>query len=260
MTDTLNSDSEAESGEEEGSNGKEDEDLDDLEESSEEDEEESKAETRPYMALIKSLTEDFDAPQAKRRKLDHQTASDEKPKDEPEPEKDVGEDVDYVEEAEEAPDEADAEGAFDDDQDDEEEVDNSDPFESHFSVIDEAALTRRLKAIVDAKWATKKVVSKGVRAVLNAPETGDKGDQISVPAPVSSLAELSLKHRLKEPQAGRKSNFNAVEQSLAPYIFGYRDLHFCNRSMNNGKSVRELACLHALNHVFKYVLTCPRMT
>lgn len=169
-------------------------------------------------------------------------------------------DVDFVEEAEEAPDEADAEGAFDDDEvGQDEKMDTSDPFESHFSVVDEAAITRKLKAIEEARWSNKKVASKGARTVLNAPDTGDKSDEILVLAPVSNPSDLSLKQRLKESLVGKKSNFDAVEQSLAPYVFGYRDLHFCNRSMSNGKSVRELACLHALNHVFKYVLTYAPM-
>lgn len=219
------------------------------------DEDESKATARPYMTLIKSLTEDNGPPNAKRRKLDHQTPSSEEPRDEPSrPEKEQTGDVDLVEEAEQAPDEANAEGAFDEDEEDEDDkADPSDPFESHFSVIDEASITRRLKAIEESKWSIKKVATKTTRMVLTAPDTGDENDRITVPAPVADSSELSLKHRLRESMAGKKPNFDAVEQTLAPYVFGYRDLHFCNRSLNNGKSVRQLACLHALNHVFKYV-------
>lgn len=207
------------------------------------------------MALIKSLTEDHSAPSAKRRKLDHQTTATEKPQDGPaNVERDQAEDADFVEEAEEDPEEADAEDALDADEDDEEEkVDTSDPFESHFAVIDEAAVTRRLQAIEEAKWTTKKVVSKGAKSILNAPDTGNESDQISVPTLISSPSDLSLKHRLQESMAGKKSKFDAVEQSLAPHIFGYQDLYFCNRTLGNGKSLRRLACLHALNHVFKSV-------
>lgn len=219
-----------------------------------EDEEETTADARPYMALIKSLTEDSGPPSAKRRKLDHQTAPGETPKDEPvEPADDTAGDMDFVEEAEDAADEIDAEGAFDEEDDEDDKTDTSDPFDRHFVAIDEASLARRLKAVEDANWTTKKVASKGTKAVLNGPDTGDDADQISVPAPVSSPSDLPLKQKLRESMAKQSAKFSSTEQSLAPYIFGYNDLLHCNRTLANGQSMRRLACLHALNHVFKYV-------
>lgn len=237
----------------------EEDDVEDLEDVSEDDEQGSAATARPYMALIKSLTEDSNAPNAKRRKLGHQTAATEQPQDRTAgPEQDQVEDVDFVEEPEEDPEEADAEDTFDGNEDDEEEkVDLSDPFQSHFAAIDEAIVTRRLKAIEEAKWSTKKVVSKGSKVILNAPDTGNESDLISVPALISGPADLPLKHRLQESMAGKRPNFDAVEQSLAPYIFGYQDLYFCNRTLGNSKSLRRLACLHALNHVLKSVTFYP---
>lgn len=234
----------------------EEKDLDDLEEESDD---EDTAEARPYMALIKSLTEESGAPSAKRRKLDHHEAPSEAPKDEPaEPEKEAEEDPDFVEEPEETLDEADTEGVFDyEDDDEDEKVDLSDPFDSHFVAIDEASLARRLRAVADGKWTTKKAGAKGSRTVLNSPDTGDDSDQMSVPSPVLSAAELPLKHKLLETGAVKKMKFDAVEQSLAPYVFGYTDLLYCNRTTANGESLRRLACLHALNHVFKYVLLLP---
>ncbi|KAL1874893.1 rRNA-binding ribosome biosynthesis protein utp25 [Diaporthe australafricana] len=219
-----------------------------------EDEDESKSAARPYMTLIKSLTDDNAVPHAKRRKLDHETAQPEQPKDQSadEPvsaEGDKIQDVDYVEEPEETPDEVAAEDEFD--QDDEDEiVDNSDPFQSHFVAPDEESITRRLKAIEQAKWTTKKVGAKGTRTVLSAPDTDHQNDQVSVPATISSASDLHLKQKLAESMK-EKRKLDGLEQSLAPHVFGYRDLLFCQRSLNNGKSLRRLACLHALNHVFK---------
>lgn len=205
------------------------------------------------MALIKSLTDESSAPSAKRRKLDHQAAPMETPKDDPvEPERETAEDPDFVEETEDAPDEAETEGAFDGDEDaEDEDIDASDPFDRHFVAFDEASLARRLKAIWDSKWTTKKVATKGSRTVLNGPDTGDDSDRVSVSSPASSASELPLKHKLQEMMGKKKSKFDAVEQSLAPYMFGYHDLLYCNRTVANGESLRRLACLHALNHVFK---------
>ncbi|CAN8106261.1 unnamed protein product [Discula destructiva] len=248
--------SDSEEGEEEGSDEQgsdvEGEVSDDLEDGSD-DEHEDTADTRPYMALIKSLTEGSGAPSAKRRKLDHSTAPSEAIKDgSAEPDNEIAEDPDSVQEPEEAPDEADAEGAFDEDEDSEDdEVDHSDPFDSHFVAPDEASLARRLKAAADAKWTTTKLALKGTRTVLNGPDTGDKSDQIVVPSPASDASELPLKHKLQETVTGKKWKLDPVEKLIAPYVFGYNDLFYCNRTVANGESLRRLACLHALNHVFK---------
>lgn len=216
------------------------------------DDDENEASARPYTALIKSLTEDSGPPSAKRRKLEHQAASSEKPNDKLDQSEDAPvEDVDHVEEAEQAPDEADAEGAFDEEDDEDEKADPSDPFENHFSIIDSVSIAKRLKAIEDSAWSTRKIAGQGIRTLLNVPDTGDENDRITVPPPVSGPSDLSLKHRLQESLAGKKSSFDSLEQNLAPYMFGYQDLHFCNRTHSNGKTLRQLTCLHALNHVFK---------
>lgn len=248
------SDSEEDSDEgsaEDGSDG-ESEEVDVSEDGSE-DEGEGNAETRPYMTLIKSLTEDSGAPSAKRRKLDHQAVPSEVPKDIPaETEEEAAGDVDFVEEAEEARDEVDAEDAFDEEEEDEDDkVDTSDPFDRHFVAIDEAALSRRLKAVENAKWTTKKTASKGTKTVLNIPDTGNDSDQMFITAPVLSPSDLPLKQKLRDSMTKKSAKFTSTEQSLAPYIFGYQDLLYCNRILANGQSIRRLACLHALNHVFK---------
>lgn len=247
------SDSEEEDGS--AADNSEADDLDDASSDEDEDEDESKAvAAKPYMALIKSLNEDSSsaAPHAKRRKLDHQSSPDQdQAPEESEKKQQQGDDVDFVEEAEQAPEDADAEGIFDEDDDDEDDkVDTSDPFESHFAAVDEATVTRRLKAIEKQKWSTTKVPGKGTRTILHAPDTGDASDEFAAPAPVSSPTELFLKHKLQESMANKKK-LDATEQALAPYLFGYKDLLYCNRNVSTGKSVRRLACLHALNHVFK---------
>lgn len=244
------SDSELES--EEGESGSEevDEDVEDVSE----DEADSKAAARPYMTLIKRLIDEGAAPRAKRRKLDHERALPESSKPHTEDDKaDVDtervEDVDFVEEPEETPEETAAEDAFE--QDDEDEVeDGSDPFQGHFSAPDENTVARRLQAIGESKWTTKKLAAKGARTVLSTPDTGDRKDEVSAPAPILNASDLHLKHKLAESMK-EKRKLDGLEQSLAPHVFGYRDLLFCQRSINNGKSVRRLACLHALNHVFK---------
>lgn len=40
---------------------------------------------------------------------------------------------------------------------------------------------------------------------------------------------------------------------MAPYIFNYQDVLFCNRTLANARSLRNITCLHALNHILKSV-------
>src|SRR5436190_13220789 len=45
--------------------------------------------------------------------------------------------------------------------------------------------------------------------------------------------------------------FDPLTASIARYIFGYQDLLFGSRTLSNAAHLRDLYCLHALNHVFK---------
>jgi U3 small nucleolar RNA-associated protein 25 len=202
---------------------------------------EDQAAARPYVALLRSLTESS-GPKAKRRKLDH----DEKP------EESLGEgetkDVDLVEEPEDDGPEDDLD---EDISDDEDAQDGTDPFVTHFSSPDEAGVTARITAITKNDWATKKVASKSSRTVIMAPKIGADG-QVPPLAPIRGPSGLSLKPKLKETITSQRPEFGPSEQALAAPLFQYLDTLYCQRTVANGESLRRLVCLHALNHVFKY--------
>jgi U3 small nucleolar RNA-associated protein 25 len=236
-----------ESEDEENESGSEPEEDVSGEEGSED--EDDKDASRPYMKLIKSFTEGSDRSNTKRRKLDHsdgpQTTSNEDKlagDDEGGPE-----DVDLVEEPEEDPGEMLTEGYLDDEDD---QPDTSDPFETHFANPDEASVSKNVKASEKDEWATKRFASKGLRIVGSVPKTGDE-DEISLPSPISGPSALKLKRRLQVSIEKKRPKFDTVEQTLAPHVSGYDDVLYCNRSAVNGESIRRLACLHAVNHVFK---------
>jgi hypothetical protein len=221
--------------------------------SDEEDEEEVKPPAQPYMSLMRSLVES--APhKAKRRKLDH-TASEHKETSQagqaPEPVKDEENeetrDVDLVEEPEEDPTAAPPEDLFDEDDD----LDSSDPFEVHFSEPKEEELQPRLKAIQASKWRTERIATKSTRVFLNTPDTGDAEGK-SLPAPMSAISDLKLKKRLQETMASKHPKFDQVEQTIAPHLFNYQDILYCNRTVSGSQGIRRMACLHALNHIYKY--------
>lgn len=203
---------------------------------------------KPYAALLQSLAADS-APAAKRRKLDTSSAQAVVHDSEDDEEEIVN--VDEVEEEEEGPETA-VEGALDDDQDEE---DASDPFEAHFANPDDNILSRRLNNLKKNAWSQKKVsVQKIGKAVIGVPEK-DEQEQATLPAAISSPAGLKLKQKLVGPVTKQRPSFDALEQTMAASIFNYRDVLFCERTPANSESLRRLACLHAVNHVFKYVFS-----
>lgn len=217
--------------------------------SDEEDEEETAQSGQPYMSLMRSLVESV--PQAKRRKLDHTSAEDRGPETAPEPAKDEDDedrDVDLVDEPEEDPADAAPEDLFDEDDD----LDSSDPFEVHFSEPKEDEVQPRLKAIQGGKWRMERVAAKSTRIFLNTPDTGATEGQ-SLPAPVSGISDLKLKKKLHESMEPKHPKFDPIEQTVAPALFNYQDLLYCNRTVVGSQGIRRMACLHALNHIFKCV-------
>ncbi|KAI0407654.1 hypothetical protein F4802DRAFT_552793 [Xylaria palmicola] len=205
------------------------------------------------MALMQSLTKDSAssaAPSAKRRKLDHQPAKDEVPptvEEKEESSDDEERDVDLVDEPEEEPpNEVDLE----DDEGDDDVPDATDPFETHFVSPDSAEYNTRLKGIQSNSYQPKQVERNGWRVFTSTP--GQDSDQTSQPpASLPGSSSLKLKHRLVGTANKLRPTFDKLEQVLYPITFGYQDLLFCGRSPDNSDSLRRMACLHAVNHVFK---------
>jgi U3 small nucleolar RNA-associated protein 25 len=161
----------------------------------------------------------------------------------------VVKDIDHVDEPEDDPANAPLEELSDDD----DEPDASDPFETHFSAPNDEYLAPRLKAAKEDNWRTERTAANNTRIVLNTPDTGGLPDGQSFPKPISTITDINLKKKLSESLSSKNSKFGPVEQTIAPYIFNYQDTLYCNRTVAGGQNVRRMACLHALNHVFKYV-------
>lgn len=215
---------------------------------SEDEEDGATSNARPYLSLMRSLAEG--APKAKRRKLEHPTVGDE-------PEQQIQEDgvdeespdsVDPTEELEEEDDDEETrpEDLFDEDDD----LDSSDPFEVHFANPAEEGLSEKLKAIQDGQWQLTRVSSNPWRLFLNSPKT-DAPINVALPKPNSGAVDLKLKRKLQEVAASQKPEFNALEGLLSSFMFNHLDTLFCERTVANSASLRWMASLHALNHVFK---------
>ncbi|KAM0576284.1 hypothetical protein ACHAPW_006870 [Verticillium nonalfalfae] len=217
------------------------------------------------MALLQGFTEDSGR-NAKRRKLDSGAAAeeperesaplDDESEDDDAEEKDAEEkepeDLDLVEEAEEDPAvaHAEAEDDIDVDDNDEDEEDATDPFDNHFTSPDETLTAQRVRAVQGNEWATSRHVTKLSRAVLMSPKV-DGAEEAKLPSPITGPDGLKLKMKLKEVVSRKLPSFDPVQQSLAPMLFNYQDILFGDRNVRNSDSLRQITCLHAINHVLK---------
>jgi U3 small nucleolar RNA-associated protein 25 len=224
--------------------GEAEDELESQHESSED--EEPLPAVRSYAALMESFAAGV-SPQAKRRKLDQTPESRPTKVGQEEGFAASVEDADEVQEPEEGPETA-TDGLLEEDEDDLE--DASDPFEAHFADPGNV-LSRRLKSLEKNLWTTQKLsVPKFGKVTLSFP--GDEGDKSSTGLkPISGPAELKLKQKLAGFMSKERPEFDDVERYIAPAIFSYQDVLYCERRPTNSESLRRLACLHAINHVFK---------
>lgn len=225
-----------------------------MEGSDEDDDDEQSA--NPYQSLLKSLAES--APKTKKRKLEpsetdekaqkqartEQTEKDGDGSDESGDE--PKEDPDHVDEPEDLDQEPAPEDLFDED----DEEDPTDPFEAHFANPDMKLATPRLKAIKQEDWQIRRINSPPWRLFFNSPYTPDAGD-VPLPKAITRPKDLRLKKKLAENISDKWTEFNDTEKLLAPLVFNYYDTLFCERTISNAPALRRMACLHALNHVFK---------
>ncbi|KAL3489785.1 hypothetical protein BJX62DRAFT_149823 [Aspergillus germanicus] len=136
-----------------------------------------------------------------------------------------------------------------DDSDDEE--NNNDPFESHFSNLDEAELAQKIKAVADNKWtSTKKEVSGGLRLLRAVPDA-ESADEVSLLPAMKSMSSVKVKRKLKSSVAERIQSVTGNAQQVAPYIFDYQDVLYGARTPSESADMRELLAVHAINHLLK---------
>ncbi|KAI5857340.1 DUF1253-domain-containing protein [Durotheca rogersii] len=221
------------------------------------DEEELQPTNRPYFALMQSLEKEV-APRAKRRKLNHQPEED---MSSTKPEKETaaaGEDdgdgeerdIDHVWEAEQHSDNEAMTDDDDDNDDDNDAPDSSDPFEAHFVNPDQDELQRRLGRIEVGEYSQSNSLQAGWRAITSLPGS-DPALFAQLAPSIPGPPGLKLKHRLAAAANRKCPTFDELEKVLYPPTFAYRDVLFCGRTTQNAESLRRMACLHIVNHVFK---------
>lgn len=241
---------------------------DDNAESSDEDGEGRKE--KVYSALLTILKSEHNK---KKRKLDKQTSEDaevnkddiilqeEDKEDDDEDEEDEDAQIDNaiadVRDEEEDDDDDDVDtGNSDDEKDD---SDAKDPFESHFSQVDEKFINELSSGFKERniKYKTLKLnYSENEYALYSEPRLLDKDEKIVSPIIKSSIHSYFLKQRLKVQNNLRDDNkedsLTPIQKQLVDPIFQYKDILY--QYANYGKDedeYRQLYALHILNHLYK---------
>lgn len=222
------------------------------------DDDEQQATARPYMALMQKFHDSSasSAPSAKRRKITHAEPSSRSPspaqqqlEDEEEEESDPKRgDIDEADEEEEEGEDQTG-GVEDDSNDSGDEIDAADPFDAHFANPDQQLSAPAVTAAKKGEWTTSRTMVQPWRAVVVSPDTGSTADPI--PQPISGLGGLKLKQKLRETAKEKMGNLDAAQKAFAPLLFGYKDILYCDRSVEDSHKMRQTVCLHALNHIFK---------
>ncbi|KAF2461353.1 hypothetical protein BDY21DRAFT_368603 [Lineolata rhizophorae] len=146
--------------------------------------------------------------------------------------------------------EEDADGLSDADSEDENE-DAPDPFQTHFVNPDESEISIKLRATSSDQWSTEKVQIPALGKCTFSQPAVDARKKAPSGKKLSSAKNLVLKKKLREPALRELPEFDQLNGELASYIFGYYDVLFGGRTVRNAQNLRQLYCLHALNHIFK---------
>jgi U3 small nucleolar RNA-associated protein 25 len=120
-------------------------------------------------------------------------------------------------------------------------------FKSHFADPDENELAMRLKRIAENEWTSKRLDGGRGRGVIQLPCAEDTTLERRK---FKSTRDVQLKERLVENAHKAVGSFkDDVEQAIVPSIFGYQDVLFGARTVQNSGRLRDITCLHAVNHI-----------
>jgi U3 small nucleolar RNA-associated protein 25 len=212
---------------------------------SDEEEEEAQPISNAYATLLQSFSSrnaGSEEHRKKRRKLGHDEPSREVQLDDASDSSILeAEDVVAEDEQEEVDNDEDP------DEDDQAEQELEHAYEKHFASPDENELATRLKRIAANQWTSQKLDRKPGQGVgiLQVPS-----DEVKAPGrKLKSVRDVQLKARLVENAQKKIGAFDELEQVITPSIFGYQDVLFGARTVQNAGRLRDMTCLHALNHI-----------
>lgn len=122
-----------------------------------------------------------------------------------------------------------------------------DPFERHYTATTEQDLKDAVKQVDEKQWQT---LSSTLESEVRRTVLVRKGTTVEDGA-FNSAKDIFLKHRLTGSGTKVVSKISSEEKSVAGSMFGYTDVLCGTRNLKNASRLRDLSCLHGLNHVFK---------
>ncbi|KAB8611431.1 hypothetical protein FH972_025936 [Carpinus fangiana] len=131
------------------------------------------------------------------------------------------------------------------------EEDASDPFEILFANPEDNDLSQKLDALARDSWKKDEALSKALgRLSAMVPDTSSASSAY-IHRGQMSLRDAHLKKRWIEPATRIQEDLSPLHNALTPIIFNYADVLFGGRTVENAAGLRQISCLHALNHIFK---------
>ncbi|KAJ3123653.1 rRNA-binding ribosome biosynthesis protein utp25 [Nowakowskiella sp. JEL0407] len=136
--------------------------------------------------------------------------------------------------------------------DEADDIDSTDPFHTHFANEPPKELNSLIAEIESSNWKIQheddEVLGSVARYSINLNGlSNNHSDE-------NSLKKFKLKNRLVDPwKSNTKSSslYTPLQQKLLSSISVYKDLMYTNMKHSEEEEIRQIYCLHALNHVYK---------
>ncbi|KAI8147823.1 hypothetical protein BJV82DRAFT_593490 [Fennellomyces sp. T-0311] len=134
-----------------------------------------------------------------------------------------------------------------------------DIFSRHFADEQPKQFDQDISRIVERKWTMEAFEDDALKDVVSYTPTASKS--IKESKPITDLVKVQVRARIAK--IWKKANKNCVDPEDETKIFtplqdrlfqqfnAYRDVLYCNRSLDNAAEIRNAYVLHALNHIHK---------
>ena len=124
-------------------------------------------------------------------------------------------------------------------------LEKGDPFHSQFTDRKDGDVDNLISDVKHSRWRSEKLSGLvGLTTVVKEPLS-------SGASRTAKYKSLCVKESLREPSESVLGSMDELQKEISAPLFHYRDAFFTGRQTGNAKELRDLAALHALNHVLK---------
>ncbi|KAI7904789.1 uncharacterized protein BX663DRAFT_503540 [Cokeromyces recurvatus] len=140
-------------------------------------------------------------------------------------------------------------------EEDEGEQSYDDLFDIRFADQQPTSFDEKISIVEQKKW-TSQIIHDETLLDLNVLTT-EPDDTIKEMPTIKKLTDMKVSERVSEcwikanKKVVKKALFTPLQNNLFTQMNNYRDVLFCNRTMDNAKEIRNTYALHAINHITK---------